>query len=73
VCKCEKKFHEFTVLLFFKDEEALAEFRELKSAYAAFYTAQIYKRLALDERTVSPVGQVASKVKNFPAKNIEKI
>jgi hypothetical protein len=51
-----------------KDEEALAEFRELKSAYAAFYTAQIYKRLALDERTVSPVGQVASKVKNLPAK-----
>jgi hypothetical protein len=50
-------------LLFCKDEEALAEFRELKSAYAAFYTAQIYKRLALEERTVSPVGQVASKVK----------
>jgi hypothetical protein len=52
--------------LFSKDEEALAEFRELKSAYAAFYTAQIYKRLALDERTVSPVGQVASKVKTLP-------
>ncbi len=65
MCKGEKKFLENTVLLFCKDEEALAEFRELKSAYAAFYTAQIYKRLALDERTVSPVGQVASKVKTY--------
>ncbi len=45
-----------------QDEEALAEFRELKSAYAAFYTGQIYKRLALDERSASPVGEVASKV-----------
>lgn len=45
-----------------QDEEALAEFGELKSAYAAFYTAQIYKRLALEERTNSPVGELASKV-----------
>jgi hypothetical protein len=48
---------EFCLKLLFlvKNEEALAEFRELKSPSAAFYMAQIYKQLALKEDTDSKV------------------
>ena len=35
-------------------EEALTRFREVKSAYASFYTAEIFKKLALEEKVANP-------------------
>ncbi|XP_023348327.1 RANBP2-like and GRIP domain-containing protein 5/6 isoform X4 [Eurytemora carolleeae] len=35
-------------------EEALARFREVKSAFASFYSAEIYKKLAIEEKLANP-------------------
>ena len=41
-------------------EEALALFREVKSAYASFYAAEIYRKLAAEERLAAPTHLAAS-------------
>ena len=38
-------------------DDALAAFRELRSPYASFYTAEIYKKLAMEELNNKP-GQI---------------
>ena len=35
-------------------EEALARFREVKSAFSSFYSAEIYKKLAIEEKLANP-------------------
>jgi len=43
-------------------EEALAKFKEVKSAYASFYSAEIYKKLGQEERLDKPTHLPVSQV-----------
>ena len=35
-------------------EEALSKFKEVRTAYASFYSAEIYRKLADEEKAVNP-------------------
>merc|ERR1719427_1091742 len=39
-----------------KHMEAISAFRELRSPYASFYTGEIYKKMALEERADAGLG-----------------
>ena len=48
-----------------KDDEALASFKDQKSPYASFYIGEIYKKLALDEKTQTGLLEAGGQMKEF--------